>query len=192
MARKIDKPRAEAKPDDGAEDLPKMFPHAKLVLRGRKFTVREYGFLEGLDLQGSERVAEVLEPLTAIARRDGAIQFDAILGVLAKHRDAMIMLIAQAIAPEDWADSEDPTALIAELATFVRKLGDADGQLLMLTWWSVNGGFFVRRVTNTLAAERAQAAVKAKASGGPTSTPASVSTASSAASTSSESSPVGS
>lgn len=160
MARKL---TTNAKPlPNGAEDLEILYPERTLTVGGKKLTVREYGFMEGLALQ--QQAAPILNALVVASAQPTDAGFERIMDVLADHSEELLALVAQA------ADVEP---------AFVRGLTDSDGQALLMTWWLVNGGFFVRRVVRRLAI---QAAAKAQAAAGATSSASSPPPASAATS----------
>ena len=124
MAKKIKSPA----PAKGADDLAVLHPERKLEIGGKTITVREYGFLEGLKIQ---RSSVVLVKALVEAQKEGDAPYNTIQSVLSDHADTLVELMAAAADVDpDW----------------IRGLSDADGQLLMGTWWMVNGPFFVRRV----------------------------------------------
>ncbi|MBS0212308.1 MAG: hypothetical protein JSR26_03890 [Proteobacteria bacterium] len=149
---KLAKAHASRPSEDGRDDLEILHPERTLSVGGREVTVREYGFLEGL------RLASAAQPLVdalaaaALADPNGQLGLDAVTTVLSASPEALIACVARA------ADVEP---------AWVEALDDADGQLLLLTWWLVNSGFFVRRVL------RAVALAQASRAAGPTSTPTS-------------------
>lgn len=158
---------------DGAEDLEILQPSRTIEIAGRKLTLREYGFMEGLEVQRD--AAPILAALTAATEQPDAVGFETIMDVLATHPAELTSLIARSADVEvEWLRDRS-------------KISDADGQNLLMTWWMVNGGFFVRRIVRRLAIANA-----AKASAGPMSSSASATTTSSAASTNSGGSPAGS
>lgn len=193
MARKLSKAgskAAEAKAA-GADDQSIMLPNRDVKIAGRTLTVHEYGFEEGLRLQ--RKVAPIIAALDA----DAAVRKtdeEHIQGVLADHAGLVIELIAESCVkvPEGDYDRDERAARVAELQALLKskKVSESDGHLLYMTWWAVNGPFFVRRVLERRMAARIKADREAgKKSPGQTSTSASPSTASSGASTNSGDSP---
>lgn len=126
---------AETQPE-GADDLEILHPEREIEIGGIKVTVREYGGVEGMRLAAV--AAPVVHDLAAITHADRTGDMLAYLNlqaVFAKHVDAITGMVAQACdQPRAWVES----------------LCDADLQSLLVTWWSVNGPFFVRRVVQTL------------------------------------------
>lgn len=163
MARKIDPtaPLTPRAPDHGANDLETLHPQRDITIAGRALRVREYGWMEGLQLQRS--AGPILDALVAASDQPLTGGFEQIMDVLADHPDELTQLVAQA------ADVD---------VAFVRGLTDAEGQALLMTWWLANGGFFVRRVVRRLAVRQA---VQAQASAGATSTKPSSNTATASA-----------
>lgn len=106
----------------------------------RKVTVREYGHVEWLKLL--PRAEPLVAAIAAALAGNEAPTYEQALAVYADHADAMLPLVAQA----------------ADLTLDqVQALGIDDGELLFMTWWGVNGGFFVRRARNRVLVERAAA-----------------------------------
>ena len=155
MGKKVSPP---AKPDPaekaGSDDLQVLHPNRDLEIEGRKLTVREYGFVEGLGLR--PLIQPFLEDLYIIMKGSGVPELEAVIGVLGKHNDLVVMLMAtSANVDEAW----------------VRSLSHRPGKLLLYVWWIVNGPFFVGEVTDRLQQERFVAQLKARV--GQTSMPAS-------------------
>ena len=153
MAHKIN---TSATPADtkGADDLEKLLPYRTVPIAGRKVTVREYGFLDGLLIKSAAK--EVVDALAAVTGDQG-IDSDDIEDVLDRHPEALIALMAKACDLE-------PDA--------VATLSDVEGALLKRAWWDLNAGFFVRRVARRVAVRLAAAH-----RGGETSSPPSSPTA---------------
>lgn len=144
---------------DGADDLEILHPEREIEIDGRVITVREYGGVEGMRLAAA--AAPVVHDLAALTGADKGGDMLAYLNlqaVFARHVDAITGMVAQACdQPRAWVES----------------LGDADLQTLVVTWWAVNGPFFVRRVVQTLqmrAATGAFAGARSTASSPPMAT----------------------
>lgn len=154
-------PAAAAAPA-AADELEILHPERVIALGGAPVTVREYGNLEWL------RLLPAAEPLVAAIaaalRAEQPPDYEAALRVLADHATALLPLVLQA------ADME--------CATFDALDGE-EVELLYMTWWGVNGRFFVRRALNRVGVELARAAAEAGASpsAGARSTPPSSPTA---------------
>jgi hypothetical protein len=129
---------------DGADDLEILHPEREIEIAGRKIVMREYGGVEGIRLAGA--AAPVVHDLAALTSADKGGDMLAYLNlqaVFAKHVDAITGMVAQACdQPRAWVES----------------LGDADLQTLLVTWWAVNGPFFVRRVVQTVQMQMATGA----------------------------------
>lgn len=133
MARQIDSPAAM--PGQPAEDeLQALHPEQEVTLAGRRITMREYGFVEGLRLRAQQR--PFLDALHTLVTRGGSeFTYEAIQDVLAAHHEAVRVMVAQAAGVEpEWVDA----------------LSDTEGSDLLLLWWAVNSGFFLRRVFNRI------------------------------------------
>lgn len=147
MGRRV---KAPAKPvpakKAGADDLQVLHPNRDLEIEGRKITVREYGFVEGLGLR--PLMQPLLNDLYDVTKEGGLPELDAVIGLLGKHHDLVVHLMATAIdVEEEW----------------VRGLPHRPGKLLLYVWWIVNGPFFVGEVTDRIQQERFVALVKARA-----------------------------
>ncbi|WP_325438049.1 DUF6631 family protein [Pseudomonas nitroreducens] len=155
MGKKVERPAKPAPAAKaGADDLQVLNPNRELEIEGRKITVREYGFVEGLGLR--PLMQPFLDDLYVIMKGAGVPELEAVIGVLGKHNDMVVTLMAtSANVDESW----------------IRSLPQRPGKLLLYVWWIVNGPFFVGEVTDRLQQERFVAQLKAPA--GQTSMPAS-------------------
>ena len=121
------------------DDLEVLHPEREVRIDGQTVTVREFGFLEGLRLR--ERIAPLLDDLGELLRNHGdAVGIDDLEAIVARHDALWVDLMARATGLD---------------AGRIRSLGDRDGQMLLLAFWEVNSGFFVRRlVTRGLTVDR--------------------------------------
>lgn len=160
MATKIPSRRAPAPPVQPEHDIEVLHPERDVLLSGgRKLHVREYGHVEWL------RLLPLAEPLVKSiadaldAGRDPS--YEEALDCLARHIDALAPLIAQACGMAV-ADYE--------------ALNPSEGELVLMTWWGVNGRFFVDRALNRVMVGRTEqsrrAALLADHQAGARSTPA--------------------
>ena len=129
-------------------------PHVSVTIAGRQLVMREYGFVEGLGLR--PLMQPFLDDLYAIMKGAGVPELEAVIGVLGKHNDMVVTLMATSANVEE---------------SWIRSLPQRPGKLLLYVWWIVNGPFFVGEVTDRLQQERFVAQLKASA--GQTSMPAS-------------------
>jgi hypothetical protein len=141
MAKKIDKATApQAMPAQPINELEVLHPERVITLGALKVTVREFGHIEWM------RLLPRAEPMVqAIAHHLAAgvvPTYEQAFEVLAMHVETLMPLVAQA------AD------LTAEQ---VDKLRPDEGELLLMTWWGVNGRFFVQRALNRVAVGREEA-----------------------------------
>lgn len=139
----------------GADDLNILHPERSVTIAGRSVVMREYGFIEGLKLQPLYQ--PFVDELHDAVVDTGVPALSQIIGLMARHTDSIEQLIAIA------ADVE---------VEWVAGLGDRDGSNLLYLWWAVNAPFFMRRVFDRIAADRAMAHQQ----GGETSMPSSSST----------------
>jgi hypothetical protein len=151
MATKVDKATpAAAKAAVGVDDLDVLQPDRAITVAGRRITVREFRFFEGLRLRAQHApfFDDLYALFTSAATPPG---FEQVALVLGAHQGAVADMVALA------TDTE---------AEWVLGLGDADGDSLLVTWWLVNAGFFVRGLMRRAAQQR----LAARPSDGPAST----------------------
>ncbi len=153
MARLIEKPQPV---EDHQNDLEILNPERQLRIQGELITVREYGFVEGLKIRP---IAQPFIDSLGELFRSGGLSTDGVIDVVAEHLDAVLQLVATA------ADVD---------RAWIEQLNDADGQALLMTWWGVNGPFFVRALQTRAITDLLEAQRKAdQTSAGPTSMPTS-------------------
>lgn len=151
--------RRTATPEGGsaASDLDILHPDRSITLADREVTVREYGFIEG------QRLLPIAEPLlAALAAAIGGKAvptYRAVQAIIGAHIDLVVRLAARSILPP-----EAPLSAVDEEVKWIEALRPDDGTVLVLTWWAVNGPFYMRNVVQSLVVERAL-------SGGETSMP---------------------
>ena len=135
MAVRVDRnaskaPAAQAAGADvgATDDLDILHPDRPLKIAGRDITVREYGFVEG------QRLAPLLQPFqadlyTLITQGSTPPGYEQVAAVITKHQERVLQLVAASASVEqEWIES----------------LSDLEGELLYVTWWVVNAGFFIR------------------------------------------------
>lgn len=158
MAKKIAHTPAVETPDaaeqPAAEQLAQLHPDRSLTLGGRAFTLREYGFFEGLDV--ADRAGAFIDDLIAMSE-DGTLRYAQVRRLFGRHRAIVPMIAAQA------ADVD---------VAWLEALADDELELYMATWFAVNAGFFVREVLAELRERRLlQDAALSSASTGSTVSP---------------------
>lgn len=147
MAKKREpKLAAEAADQGAADELDVLHPERIADLSIGPLTVREYGAIEWLRMQPAvaplvDRIAEMLAAATVPT-------YEEALAAIAEHIDGLLPIIAMSV--------DMPPEPIAAL-------NPADAELLLMTWWGVNGRFFVGRAMNRLAVARAEERAKALA-----------------------------
>lgn len=171
MARKVKPPRpASASAPSGADasdldELDALFPERTIPVAGEQVTVGELGFAQGL------RLAAVIAPIVQaieeqMVEAERAPGYDGILGILGQHWSATLTLLQELTGkPADWFE----------------RLSAADGELLLLTFWNVNAGFFYQRAGNAAAVRRETRRLLDGASSTPPSAPTATATPNSAA-----------
>lgn len=150
MARKAEKtadPGAAAKaaaPMSLPEQLAALKPDASLELAGRKITMREYGFFEGMEVahKAASFIADIHE-----ACKGGKLRYVAVRRLFGVHSDVVIEIAAQA------ADVD---------AAWVRTLNRDDAETFMSTWFGVNNSFFINEVIVEALEDRQLADLKAR------------------------------
>jgi hypothetical protein len=163
MARKVSPKKPPAAPA-GADDLAVLNPDVSFTVAGRKVTVREYGFIEGLQLR--PLMAPFVADLGRILGGEGECLVEDVLDALGQHIDLVRHAMARSISAADATEEQ-----IAEADKWLASLGDAAGDVVIKTWWGVCGFFFVRQVVSR-SGERARHKAFAGATSTPTSSPA--------------------
>lgn len=146
MAKKIERkahaPVATAKGATTVDDLAILHPDREVTIAGRCLVIREYGFVEGLKMRAIAQ--PFIDALYALTGGSGGRppSFRDIESMLVEHWQQVLPLVARAADVDvDWIEG----------------LKDEDGYHLMQEWWLANSGFFIRRVVERLATERAVA-----------------------------------
>lgn len=147
----------EAPAAEGADDLQKLHPNLEAKLNGRIVTVREYGFVEGLQVR--QQLKPFLEGLYELIKAESVPPLEQIMELVVAHLGDVLQAVATS------ADIE-----VEELQSLENQ---DEGDVLLMRWWTANGPFFYRRVLSRILAERVQAAELEKRRAGQTSTPAS-------------------
>lgn len=140
--------------EQGADDLAVLHPERSPTIAGKKVTVREYGFIEGLGLRPIAQ--PFLDDLHSSVSTGRVPELEEILVILGSHAKDIEQLIACAadVSPE-----------------WVAGLNQDDGYHLLMVWWEVNGPFFIRSVFNRIRAELAVRNQHAGATSTPSSSP---------------------
>lgn len=120
--------------ETSANDLDIMQPDHTITVGGRTVTVMEYRFTDGLRVRAKAR--PFVRDLQAQVET-GEMLAEDVLDIIAAHADLVRELVLDAVegADEDW----------------LHGLDDEDGQTVLLTWWAVNGPFFMRQIVRRLA-----------------------------------------
>ncbi|MCK9987648.1 MAG: hypothetical protein AzoDbin1_04120 [Azoarcus sp.] len=143
MARKITRPTALPAATDpahaAAAELDVLHPDRTVVIGGVSITVREYGHIEWLRLLPA--AMPLVDAIAGHLEAGRAPTYEDALMVLAENVDALTPLVAQAAGIT-------PAAIEA--------MNPDDGELLLMTWWGVNGRFFIGRALNRVAVARAE------------------------------------
>jgi len=112
-------------------DAEVLFPDRDLILStGEQVTVREFRFLEGLKIEREARpLIEHLQQAGESGSEHAPIEI--LEQLLSEHQELLVRLIARACDRE---------------SAWLETLSDSDGTVVMLTFWEVNSGFFMRRL----------------------------------------------
>lgn len=138
IARKAG-PRKQADSDIAAEELDVLHSERHITLGGRQVVVREYGHVEWLRLLPA--AAPLVEAIAALLEAGREPSYEEALTIVARHIDGLLPLILRA------ADLDAQT---------FERLPPDEGELLLMTWWGVNGRFFVGRAINRVAIARVE------------------------------------
>ncbi len=129
MARKVIKPApVAAEPSSAAADLSALQPDITHTIAGRKVTIREYGFFEGL------QVADTAAAFIADMHQqcaDGTLTYSRIRRLFGKHQAAVVEIAALSGGVE---------------AEWLLSLSPSDAELFLSTWFAVNSGFFMHEL----------------------------------------------
>ncbi len=120
------------------DDADILFPDATLTVAGEDITVRELTFAQGLKLGGIAR--PLIDSMADLFAADDEPAYSNLAEVFAEH-DGIVMQLLSAATGKDEA--------------WLQQLSDSDGQALLMTLWSVNQDFFIRRLV-TRSMEKAQ------------------------------------
>lgn len=128
----------------GANDLEILHPERTATIAGRKITMREYGFVEGLKVRAlTKPLIDALHKFVA----DGSVpSAEEVQVILAEHADTVVVLMAKAAD----VDTE-----------WVASLNQYEGDDLMAMWWGCNGPFFMRKAIDRLKQEKLSQLVRA-------------------------------
>jgi len=113
--------------EQAAEDLTVLFPDQTIQLLGEAISVTEYPFIKWLELKPiciemNQQFADFIS-----AERD--VDVDEILECFENHFEVMQTLLCESIHKP---------------VEFLKRLSDAEMQLLLLTWWGVNKHFLLK------------------------------------------------
>lgn len=136
-------PRAAASRAEqaAAEEIEVLHPEREVPTSAGAVTVREYGHVEWLRLL--PQAAPLVDSIARALEAEREPSYEDALAVMAQHIDALAPLVVQACE-----------GLSAEA---FERLDPAEGELLLMTWWGVNGRFFGSRALNRVAVARVEA-----------------------------------
>lgn len=119
----------------GQGDLAILHPEISATIAGRKVTVREYTFVQGLRL--TSLIAPIVDGMAALALAGELPDPEALRPVFGEHVDQVLFLIAESCGQD---------------VAWVAGLPDGEASKLQLMWWTVNAHFFGRRVRQAVIA----------------------------------------
>lgn len=162
MARKVERNKKKDEPapqgaglDPVAEELEILYPERTVPIGKEQVTVNEIGFGDGLRLHA--HVKPVVDAIEATMReRDEAPAYQDLVAVFAAHWESTLELMAAATGRDK---------------AWLCKLRAGEGDLLLMTFWGVNAGFFIQRAMNEIVIRREQARLSAGAKSSPPSSP---------------------
>lgn len=107
-----------------------LFPHKTITFNGTDVTVHEFKYLEGLKAAG---VAQpLLTGLLELIDTEPKLSMPGLDRVIGDNVEVWLKLLSMSSdKPVEW----------------IENLNDADGTLLSMTFWELNGPFLLRRVT---------------------------------------------
>lgn len=113
---------------DTTNDLDVLFPDETLTIAGESVEVREFRYLQGLQVLPQAR--PILSGLSTLLDEQ-ALDPMAIEMLVAEHQDAWCGLMSVSTGkPVEW----------------IQALSDRDGMTLAMAFWRVNSSFFMRRL----------------------------------------------
>ena len=139
---------------DGEADLAILFPERRATIADTAVVMREYSFVEALQL--SDHVAALTDAMTDVAMAGSFHDIDSLRSAFGHQADHVMELMAAAC--------DQPLA-------WVNGLNASDGEQLMMLWWGVNTDFFLRRVLRSVQLRKLR---EIEAVAGPTSSPPSL------------------
>lgn len=126
---------------EGADDLNVLHPNLEATLNGRQVVVREYGFIEGLQLQAE--LQPFLDGLYELTNAGTPPALYEIVSLIGRHTELVVRAMAMSA-------NVDPDEL--------KHLKDhKEGHALLMKWWTANGPFFWRCVLDRILGDRAVA-----------------------------------
>lgn len=158
MARKVSRSTTPASAPQGADaadasELDTLFPERAVTIAGEPITVREISFGDGLRLHMhvAPLVAAIEETMRA---RNEAPSWTDMIAVFGRHWESTLELVAVSSGKD---------------IAWLRGLRGADGDVLLMTFWTINASFFIQRAMNELLIRQEQARLAGESSSPPSS-----------------------
>lgn len=115
-----------------ATDEEIIFSESVVTIQGEAITVNEITYVQGLRLNAAIR--PMIDDMVALfAQREREADFEQMQDVFATHADIVNRMMMLATGKDQ---------------DFIDSLKDDEGQLLLMTFWQVNAGFFTRRLVS--------------------------------------------
>ena len=118
----------KGKAETTASDEAIIFPESETTIKGEKITVNEISYSQGMQIHF--QIKPMIESMSE-AFAEANPDFSMMEGVFAEHLDIVNKMMALTTGKTE---------------AWVNNLSDEEGQLLLMTFWMVNSGFFIRRI----------------------------------------------
>lgn len=125
--------RKQAENEQSAQDLNVLFPNHQIFVSGKQLTVREYSFVEWLQLR--QQYAPFISKFTTLMTDNNDVLVDDVLEFF----------------EDEFTDAQGLIAMsIQQPIEFLHDVSASEMESLMLMWWQVNKHFFMKSVVRTM------------------------------------------
>lgn len=124
---------SQAEHEQSAQDLTVLFPNHQIFVSGKQLTVREYTFVEWLQLR--QQYAVFISKFTTLMTDNDDVLVDDVLAFFEDEFDDLQGLMASSI--------QQPIE-------FLHAMSSSEMESLMLTWWQVNKHFFMKSMVRAM------------------------------------------
>lgn len=125
--------RKQAEHEQSAQDLNVLFPNHQIFINGKQLSVREYSFVEWLQLR--QQYAPFISKFTTLMTDNDDVLVDDVLEFFEDEFDDLQGLMASSI--------QQPIE-------FLHTISSSEMESLMFTWWQVNKHFFMKSVVRAM------------------------------------------